>query len=126
MLNDPIFEETLNLLRYHFHPEWGDRTPFDVFTRLLAKGARRPKWKQTDHERVRPSRIASERQTRSTTELGKLVRGHTRDQPWNEAAPIIIALYRGQELLLDGTTRINKWLREGNDSDHIVNFHVIK
>jgi hypothetical protein len=126
MFDDAIFEETLDLLRYHFHPELGDRTPFDVFTRLVAKRIRRPKWKSTDHERLRRSHIASERQTRSTKQLSQLVREHTRDRPWNESAPIIIAFYLGQELLLDGTARINKWMRERNDGDHAVNFHIIE
>lgn len=126
MDSDPILKETLDHLRYHFHPEWRDRTPFDVFTRLLAKKIRAPKWKPSDHEPVKPSRVTSERQIRSTEQLAKLVHAETQDQPWNESGPIIIAVYRSKEWLLDGATRINKWMREGNDDDHTVHVHVIE
>lgn len=126
MVHDLILRESLALLRYHFHPEWGDRTPFDVFTRLLAKRIMRPGWTPTHHEPVRPSQIVSERQTRPTKQLAELLRTHTRHQPWNEAAPIIIAFYRDEELLIDGTTRINKWERESNDDNHPVNLHIIR
>ena len=125
MIDDPIFVESLNCLKYNFHEEWGDTSLFDVFTRLLAKQIKAPGWTNTDHELVIPSQIKSEQQNRTTEQLAGLRRKHDRYEPENELGPIIIALYKGEERLLDGTTRINKWIKEQNKDEHSVNVHTV-
>jgi hypothetical protein len=121
-----VLKETLECLRWHFHPEWRDRTPFDVFTRLLAKSLRSSGWTESDHINMLPYRIRSYREIRTTAELAQLERGHTQDTPQYKHGPIIIAVYEGQERLIDGASRINLWVRQQNKDLHVVHVHVIE
>ena len=70
--------------------------------------------------------IQSHREKRSTEELAEFQRTHTRDSPKRQGCPIIIAVFQGEERLLDGTTRINLWVKEGNTELHDVNVHIIE
>ena len=124
--DDEILDQSLDLLRYHYHPEWDDRSPLDVFNRLLAKNIRAPGWTDTDHMDIKPLQIRSHREKRSTGELARFHRPHGLDDPHREDCPIIIAMYEGKERLLDGHTRINYWFKQGNIGDHDVNVHVIE
>ncbi len=123
---DKILDQSLDLLRYHYHPEWDDRSQIDVFNRLLAKNIRAQGWKKTDHMDVKPHQIRSKREKRSTGELARFHRPHGLDDPHCEDCPLIIAVYNGKERLLDGHTRINYWLKQRNTEDHDVNVHVIE
>jgi hypothetical protein len=123
---DEILKESLNTLRAHFHPEWADRTPFDAFTRLLAKNIRHPDWQPTDHEFVTPDQITSRREWWTIEELAKLTRGHGRDKADHEKEPIVLAVYGGRQRLLDGNTRINMWVKRKDANKHQVNVHVIE
>ena len=114
------------MLRHYYHPEWGDRSLMDVLNHLLSKNVRQPRWKQTDHMGIRMTQIRSFREQRGTAELAQYPRTHNRDEPINETCPIIVAVYAGQERLLDGTTRINYWVKTCNTELHDVNLHVIE
>ncbi len=98
----------------------------DVFNRLLAKNIRADGWKEADHMDIEPHQIRSHRETRSTGELALLPRSHTGCEPLLKDVPIIIAVYEGKERLLDGTARINLWVREKNTEPHDVYVHVIE
>jgi hypothetical protein len=126
MTDDAILDETLMWLRAHCHQEWGDHAPIDVFNRLLAKSIRAEDWKEGDHLEINESQIQSLREERSTQELALLRRSHDRFQPAREDCPIIIAVYEGKEWLLDGTTRINLWLRQRSTQAHPVNVHILE
>jgi len=123
---DEILDQSLNLLRYHYHHEWGDRSPLDVFNRRLAKNIAAPGWKKTDHMDIKPLQIRSHRDKRSTDELSRFHQLHGLDDPHRADCPIIIAVYEGKARLLDGHTRINYWVKQGNIGDHDVNVHVIE
>ncbi|MCZ6763027.1 MAG: hypothetical protein O7C03_08485 [Gammaproteobacteria bacterium] len=122
---DRILDESIYWLSAHFHPEWGDRVPFDVFNRLLAKNIRPRDWKNTDHMDIRVDQISSERQSRSTAELSQFDRPHAGDKPKKTDCPIIVAVYDGVERLLDGNTRINYWVKIGAAGGHTVHVHHI-
>ena len=109
-----VFEDTLQWLKFHIWRKLGDETPFDAFRRLLAKNIGAPGWKDTDHYSVERHQIRSYREKRTTAKLAHLPRGHARDKPKNINCPIIIAVVDRQERLLDGNTRINYWVNEGN------------
>ena len=111
-MDDEILEETLYWLRAHTINKWGDQTPWDAFNRLLAKSIRAAGWKDGDHMDIQPDQIRSHREKRSTEELARFHRIHTRDAPKRQDCPIIIAVYQGKERLLDGTTRINLWVKQ--------------
>lgn len=125
-MDDDVLEQSLQMLRHHYHPEWGDRSLMDVFNRLLSKNIRQPGWKRTDHMDVRIGQIRSFRDQRSTAELTQFPRTHDRDKPIKEDCPIIVVVYAGQDRLLDGTTRINYWVNTGNSDLHDLNVHVIE
>ena len=123
---DEILDETLRWLRAHTLTKWGDRNPWDAFNRLLAKSIKTPGWKDGDHMDVQPHQIRSHREKRSAHELARFHRTHDRDEPLREDCPIIIAVYEGEERLLDGTTRINLWVKRKSTELHDVNVHAIE
>ena len=122
---DAIFEESLQCLRFHCQPKWGDRSPLDVFNRLLAKNIKPDGWIDNTHLNIPRHQVQSRREHWTTDRLGQLRRGHNRTQPKNFNCPIIIAEYEGMQRLLDGTTRINHWIAIGNTREHDVNIHTI-
>ncbi len=123
---DEILDATLKCFDpWHQSRGKGDRSPFDAFHRLLAKNVRIG----ADHNLhciVSPAQIRSERQIRSTEELAKLTRGHDRTAPSSTDGPIIIAVYRGQERVLDGSSRINYWVKTRNTEPHVVHVHHVE
>lgn len=122
---DRIFYETLMALRWHYHPEWGDRAEFDVVTRLLAKNIKREGCTKYDHEPITVEQVRSRREYRTTEQLSQLSVGHSRDKPQHLGGPIIVFDYEGEERLLDGNTRINYWLQSGNTEGHLVHVHWV-
>jgi len=125
-MDDEILHETLQWLRAHTLTKWGDQNPWDAFNRLLAKNIKAPGWKNGDHMDIQPHQIRSHREKRSTDELTRFLRGHDRVNPQRTDCPIIVAVYEGEERLLDGNNRINYWVKQGNTEDHDVNVHVIE
>ncbi len=121
-----VLEDTLYWLKFHVWRELGDRTPLDVFKRLLAKKIKAPDWKDTDHYPVARHQIRSYREKRTTEEIARLSRGHDKLQPMTRGGPIIIAVLDDQERLLDGNTRINLWISQGNTDQHDVNVHIVE
>jgi hypothetical protein len=130
MLNHGTGDEVLDATLKCFDP-WhqsrakGDRTAFDTFQRLLAKSVR-PGADHNLHCVISPAQIRSERQVRDTGELAKLGRGHSRTTPSSTAGPIILAVYGGQERVLDGNNRINYWVEARNTDPHVVHVHFIE
>ena len=122
---DEILEQSLDLLRYHFWPQHGDRSVMDVFNRLLAKNIKAPGWRPSDHTPFTMLQIRSRRERRTTEELAKFPKAHNRDDPINKECPIIVAVLDGVERLLDGHNRINYWQKVGDDGPHDVNVHII-
>lgn len=119
-----ILNQTLDCLRSHLHGKWGDRTPLDVFNRLLAKNIRPPGWTANTHADLKQEQIASRKERWTTSALGNLHRGHSSqagvDVPW----PIILAEYDGMRVL-DGNHRINRWVASSDARDHDVHIHTI-
>jgi hypothetical protein len=124
---DEILDATLACFNpWHQQRQWGDRNALDAFCRLLAKNAIGRPWLKNLHLTIQTSQIRSERVMRTTVDLASaFVPGHRRDNPENVDAPLIVAVYMGRERLLDGNTRINYWLRNGDNSPHIVHVHHI-
>ena len=110
MSSHALFDESLRCLSAHCHPEWGDRHPFDVFTRLLAKNVRPAGWAPNTHLDIKPDQVSSRREQWTTAALGKLVRGHGSTAGQDFHCPIIIAEYYGVQCVLDGNHRINRWV----------------
>ena len=123
---DRILFETLMALRWHYHPEWGDRAEFDVLTRLLAKNIKRDDWTKYHHEPITVEQVRSRSEKRTTEQLLQLSIGHPRDKPQHLDGPIIVFDYEGEERLLDGNTRINHWIEKGNTERHLVHVHWVE
>lgn len=74
--SDEILQVTLDCLRWHIQPRYGDRTAFDAFRRLIAKNIRANGRTPHDHADVHPEQIESRRELRSTAELTTLALQH--------------------------------------------------
>jgi len=122
---DAVFQQTLECLRYHCHPKWGDRNAVDVFNRLLAKNIRPVGWTRNTHLDIQQDQIASRQEQWPTSDLARLRRSHDRQSPLSSDAPIVLAEYMGVVHLLDGHNRINRWVSEGDNRTHLVNIHAI-
>ena len=46
--------------------------------------------------------------------------GHSRTEPRRMDGPLLAGEYQGQTYMLDGTNRLNVWLRDGDTSSHEV------
>jgi hypothetical protein len=46
--------------------------------------------------------------------------GHLRATPKQMEGPLLAGEYRGQTYMLDGTNRLNVWLRDGDTSEHEI------
>ena len=122
---DTILRQSLCCLLSHYHPQWGDREPIDVFNRLLAKNLGRAGLSKTIHTDFRAEQISSRREQWSTADLGKLRRGHTDTRGIDVAWPIVLAEYAGEVRVLDGNHRINRWVITNDLRTHDVNIHTI-
>ena len=125
IMDDKILKETLFALKHQVHPEWGDATLFDVFTRLIARSIGRPTWTEDEHEPINIRDIRSRQEYRTTDELAKLDRHHSRNEPMSVDGPIVVIDYAGQERLIDGTARINLWEEGKNTDRHLVHVHTL-
>ena len=127
-LSDLILEQTLEALRPHVHPEWGDRNSMDVFNRLLAKHIRPDGWTANTHADIRPEQIRSRREQWGIDRLAQLPRGHPgvagRDTRLD--GPIVVFEYQGAMRLLDGSHRINTWVAIRDPAQHPVHIHTIE
>ena len=125
-MSDPIPDETFACLAAHLHPEWGDRTPLDVFNRLLAKNLQPPGLTPCTHLDIRCHQIRSSKVWRTTDELARLAeQGHRGAHGRGASQPVVIALYDNQERLLDGNHRINWWQSLDDHELHEVNLHEV-
>lgn len=125
MTTDTILNESLECLIKHLKPKWGDRDLLDVFNRLLAKNIRPHNWMSNTHLDFKLDQITSRRELWSTEKLDELHRGHKQCKGGDFDCPIVIVEYKDQERVLDGNTRINRWVANGDTRDHNVNFHTI-
>lgn len=125
MASDALLEQSLQCLRAHLHPEWGDRNPLDVFNRLLAKNIRPSGFTINTHLDITADQIRSRRERWTTETLGKLVRGHNSTAGQDFSCPIVIAEYGGEQRVLDGNHRINRWVGAGDTRMHDVNIHAV-
>ena len=122
---DAILDQSLECLSWHFHPEWGDRSWLDVFNRLLAKNIKSAGWTHNTHLDIQRQQITSRREQWTTETLGRLPLGHGFSYGEDFVCPIIIAEYEGQQLLLDGNHRINRWSAANDMRVHDVNIHTV-
>ena len=122
---DPLLRESLCCLLSHFHPEWGDRCPLDVFNRLIAKNFERAGPNKTGHANVHEERIASRKEQWTTGNLGKLTRGHRGSGGVDIACPIVLVECGGRTIVLDGNHRINRWVNSNDTRFHDVIIHRI-
>ena len=120
-----LFNESLNCLLPHVHPEWGDRDSLDAFTRLLAKTIRPAGWTPNTHLEIKLDQLTSRRERWTTDALARLARGHSATGGKDFDCPIIIAEYDGVQHVLDGNHRINRWVTAGDARVHEVNIHTI-
>ena len=124
-MNDAIFSQSIECLSRHRHPQWGDLCAMDVFSRLVAKSIRPDRWTTNTHLVIESDQVQSRQEYRTTDALKKLKLGHDRTAGKDCDCPIVIAEYDGVELLIDGTTRINRWIAKGDMQVHKVNVHTI-
>lgn len=71
---------------------------------------------------LKQSGLTVRREHRQRVALGSLLtEGHrTEDEPQMEDRAIVVVVWRGKELLIDGRRRINRWLRTGAAGEHPV------
>jgi hypothetical protein len=120
-----IFDESLQCLWAHCHPQHGDRIPLDVFNRLLAKNIKPTGWTANIHLNIQPQQISSRREKWTTDALANLPRGHGSTKGEDFDCPIVVAEYEGKQRLLDGNHRINRWIVARDTAPHDVNIHTI-
>jgi hypothetical protein len=123
MTSDPILAESIDCLRAHLHREWGDRSPDDVFYRLVAKNKRPPGWTKTTHLDPASVSIVSRREAWLTDKFATLTRGHASQVGKDFPCPIVLVEFLGEVLVLDGNHRINRWVATGDKASHAVNIH---
>ena len=122
---DAILQQTLLCLSPHCHPEWGDRTPLDVFNRLVAKNLRPAEWTPNTHLEIQESQISSRLEYWTTAALARVERAHPGVADRDSASPIILVEYAGALRLIDGNHRINRWVMQLDVREHQVNIHSI-
>ena len=122
---DPLLRESLCCLLMHFHPEWGDCTPLDVFNRLVAKNLGHAGPRKTGHATVHEEQIATRREQWATDKLGTLARGHSHRGGVEIACPIVLVEHAGRTMVLDGNHRINCWVGSNDTRVHDVIIHTI-
>jgi hypothetical protein len=125
VIDDAILIESLRCLIPHLHPEWGDRNPFDVFCRLIAKHRKPSGWTTNSHLELTACKITSRQEKWTTDGLGKLARGHQSTNGQDFDCPVILVEHRDSVLVLDGNHRINRWVSTGDTRIHRVNIHTI-
>jgi len=54
----------------------------------------------------------------TASELAKFNPGHSRTEPRRMTGPIIASEFRGNSYILDGTNRLNVWVRDGDVELH--------
>ena len=132
MPSDSILDLSLSCLApHHLHSEWGDETAMDVFNRLLAEnylvrveGKTRDEIRNT-HLNIRREQIVSVHTTKTANWLAETVPiGNTSCAP-RTTCPVILAVYQGEPLLLDGSKRIRWWLEHGDAGFHRVHIHTV-
>lgn len=96
--------ELFSLIAWHMHGK--DRCGCEALTRLVVKGAKMA---------IRSDRITVSERAFKLKELQK-IRGphHSRANPIDEKAPLILFSHRRKLYVIDGQNRINKWEAEGN------------
>ena len=117
--------QTLRCLAPHTHPEWGDRDPWDVFNRLLAKMLTRKQCPPNTHMNIALRQIRSRREKWTTDQLGALPRLHSEAGGVDVDCPIIVVEFQATPVLLDGAHRINRWVAAGDGRLHEVNIHTV-
>jgi len=122
---DPLLLQSLNCLKPHLHKKWGDRAPMDVFNRLLAKHVRPPGWTTNTHFTLTPDRITSRQEQWPIERLTTLRLAHSDPSGADFGCPIIVAEYAGEQHLLDGNHRVNRWKQAGDTGLHAVNIHTV-
>ena len=125
MSNDAIFDQSLKCLSSHFHPEWGDHNLLDVFNRLLAKNIKPAGWTFNTHLDIQRHQITSRHEQWHLEALARLDLGHGSSIGKDFDCPIIVAEYEGQQRLLDGNHRINRWIEAGDVRVYNVNIHTV-
>jgi hypothetical protein len=58
------------------------------------------------------------RELLTATQLQRFNPGHTRDRPRQMTGPVVAWEYGNESYMLDGTTRLNAWLRDGDTNEH--------
>ncbi len=121
--NDDIPEVVWSLLCYHGE---GNDTPEQTLNRLFQRNWRRCHPNLCDDlPSLRAEMLIAREELWTTDDLGRLDRLHFRSNPRGpDDLPIIVVLYKGVYCLIDGHTRINKWVAERNDEKHPV--YVLK
>ena len=117
--SEAILEEVWAMLAHH---RKGEHTPEQTLNRLFSENLE--KW----HAELYPGRpqihvgnFNARQECWIVTKLEKLKRGHKKtDTNGPSDLPIIVVAYKGQTCLIDGTTRINKWVAEENEELHAV------
>jgi hypothetical protein len=123
---DQLLEETLECLKAHLHPEWGDRAPIDTFNRLVAKNVKAAGSTSNTHLDIQMAEIQSRREQWTTDQLGKLERGHSDPRGADFQFPVVVIEYQGKQRLLDGNHRVNRWVVTKDSRLHEVNIHTVQ
>jgi hypothetical protein len=69
-----------------------------------------------------PSNCSVYEEQLSPVQLCELERFHDRATTANEQEPVVVLLYQGRKIVIDGNTRVNKWCIEGGSQSRSVIF----
>lgn len=126
LIEKRILARTWELLECHQKPGV-DHTPFHALCRLLITHLQtRYPDKLFDGLTLDKNQLKPRSEVWTIRDLESLLlpEHKTEKEPYDPDLPIIVVEYEGDQCLIDGRRRINKWIRENNKERHLV--YVLK
>jgi len=115
-----LWQRVYALFKWHVNPRT-DAGPQEALNRIAAKCIT----KRSDAIAIRsfdPSNCTLREARLSPDQLAGLERYHDRRVPICDIEPVVVLLYEGREIVIEGNTRVNKWCGEGGSKPRAVIF----
>jgi hypothetical protein len=104
-----LWQEAFNAFKAHHRGNDDEQATLNrIAAKCLAKRADAAVTNSFD-----PSNCEIREEHLALDQLNELERYHDRRVPSRDVEPVIVLEYEGRRVLIDGNTRVNKWLSEG-------------